>query len=73
MKKSVKGLRSRANTEEMVQYRLLYALCFMLFFAVVLFARLMPTNWHSDGARASVIGETRARTDATVPMVFVGY
>jgi len=73
MQKTLKGLRSRANTGDMVQYRALYALCFTLFLGVVLVGRLMPTNWHSDGARASVFSEARARTDATVPMAFVGF
>ena len=67
------NFRSRKSAEEWIQYRALYALCFSLFLCTTLMGRLSPFNWGAEGARDSVLGEARARTNATVPMVFSTY
>lgn len=73
MTKQSENFRARKSTEEWLQYRALYALCFTLFLGAALMGRLMPTNWSGEQGRDSIFGEARAKTNATVPMVFSSY
>jgi len=71
--RSVGGARRQAVTPG-VEYRLLYAVVFVVCFALAALLRLAPRRWHpwiaSSERPMSLAAEARVATDATVPYVF---
>jgi hypothetical protein len=59
-----------------IEYRLLHAALFTMFFTSTALSRLMPWRWFARGpqnaARRSVVEEARTTTNKIVPMVFMG-
>jgi hypothetical protein len=68
---SLKRLR-----EEALEFRLLFALSFLVFLVVAIVERFLPRPWRSrlPGARGrrSIFGEAKAAANTFVPMAFMG-
>ena len=63
--------KRRADKSERLQFRLIYAVVFLLFFFVAVMKRLLPWTWlsmsRSLANRRSVVGEARSAASASVP------
>ena len=68
--------RSRGlHAKNRIEFRLLFALAFMVFLAAGLVARLTPGWWLSDdrsASRTSLIEEARTAAGSTIPFAFMG-
>ena len=69
------GSQHRFAGDEALEYRLMLAVGYAVFFAVALLGRLLPWRWRTLGGEGfggrSVFEEARVRTYGTVPFVFM--
>ncbi|MEM6665505.1 MAG: hypothetical protein AAF638_03795 [Pseudomonadota bacterium] len=58
------------------EFRLVYALSFIFFLVIAVFARLLPRSRRpyplGSGDYRSIVGEARAITNMTIPYAFMG-
>ncbi|MFK7892176.1 MAG: hypothetical protein AB8B63_15270 [Granulosicoccus sp.] len=69
------SLANNGRTTPSVEYRITYALVFVVCFAITALCRLLPRNRHpwigaGDDGSSSLWSEARSAADSTVPYVF---
>lgn len=67
--------KRRDDRWERIEFRLIYAVVFLIFFCIAVVKRLAPWKWRSEprslSGHRSVVGEAKSAASASVPYAFM--